>query len=94
MTGRRSVKQRIISQEVLPLPTTMTAELDERGPFLRNTAPVSWRFFRCSETGASEELRSRCSSLRGMKEQGLKSLYADERFPSNSTVKKSKGIDA
>ncbi len=50
--GKRSVRQRMISNDMLPLPTIIPARNSVTGgPNSRSTSPVSWRLLRWSETG-------------------------------------------
>jgi hypothetical protein len=58
MTGSRSTSHRIISKEMLPLPTTTAARNSVTGtPALRSASPVSWRDLRWSESPASASPR-------------------------------------
>ena len=54
ITGSRSTSQRIISKEMLPLPTMTAARNSVTGtPPLRSASPVSWRERRWSESPVS-----------------------------------------
>ena len=65
MTGSRSTSHRIISKEMLPLPTTTAARNSVTGtPALRSASPVSWRDLRWSDSLAKASPRPPRETMR------------------------------